>query len=104
MQLFYLSQVVTPHEYQTAMIFQLLRIYLWKQQTSYRSCSNQNNIVQTVYTSLVMVDLDKNRLVEVPPSGRQPPDEGLTRIYSLRKWVGHIMPKGQLGQGTLGCR
>jgi len=26
------------------------------------------------------------------------------QIYSLRKWEGPIMPNGQLGQGTLGCR
>jgi len=28
----------------------------------------------------VMVDTDKYRLVGIPPSGREPPDVGLTRI------------------------
>jgi len=29
----------------------------------------------------VMVDMDKYRLVGIPPSGLEPPDVGLTKIY-----------------------
>ena len=34
-----------------------------------------------------MVDLDKIRLAEIPPSGRQPPDEGLTRILQAPRML-----------------
>ena len=33
-----------------------------------------------LHDGTVTVDADKNRLVEVPPSGCKPPDVGLTRI------------------------
>jgi len=28
-----------------------------------------------------MVDMDKNRLIEIPPNGGEPPDIRLTRIW-----------------------
>ena len=34
----------------------------------------------TLNNGTVTVDMDKYRLVEIPPSGRGPPDVGLTRI------------------------
>ena len=33
------------------------------------------------YNGTVMVDMDKNRLIEIPPNGGEPPDIGLTRTW-----------------------
>ena len=33
-----------------------------------------------LHNGTVTVDMDKYRLVEIPPSGRGPPDVGMTRI------------------------
>ena len=34
-----------------------------------------------LHEGTVTVDTDKNRLVEIPPSGREPPDIRLSRIW-----------------------
>ena len=47
---------------------------------------DSNNIFYTLgrksllHDGAVTVDMDKYRLVGIPPSGREPPDVGLTRI------------------------
>ena len=34
-----------------------------------------------LHNGTVMVDMDKNRLIEIPPNGGEPPDIGLTRTW-----------------------
>ena len=38
-----------------------------------------------LHDGIVPIDLDKNRLVEIPPSGSEAPDDGFTRVQLISK-------------------
>ena len=52
----------------------VLRIHIMD---TYSTCHERK---PCLHDSTVMEDTDKYRLVRIPPSGREPPDVGLTRI------------------------